>query len=60
MVEYGFLSGMGGSALSGLSGLLDSLIYQGRDLIGPALDHPVITFAVLMAVFGWALIRRQR
>jgi hypothetical protein len=60
MVEYGLLSGMGGSALSGLSSLLDSLVYAGRDLLEPAFEHPVITFAVLMAVLGWALVRRQR
>jgi hypothetical protein len=60
MVEYGLLSGSGGTMFAGLFSALDSLIYEGRDLIEPALDHPVITFGVLMALLGWALIRRQR
>ncbi len=60
MIEYGLLSGGGGTMFAGLFSALDSLIYQGRDLIAPALDHPVISFAVLMALLGWALIRRQR
>jgi hypothetical protein len=59
MVEYGLLSG-GGTMFASLFSALDSLIYEGRDLIGPALDHPVISFAVLMALLGWALIRRRR
>ena len=59
MVEYGLLSG-GGTMFAGLFSALDSLIYEGRNLIAPALDHPVISFAVLMALLGWALIRRQR
>jgi hypothetical protein len=60
MLEYGLLSGMGGSIVAALASGLDSLRAFGDGALRLLMDHPAITLICLAGLLAWILHTRRR
>lgn len=60
MLEYGRLSGLGGTLTDALVGAFDSLTRATDDLVRLAMEQPAVTVGVVVALLAWALVRGRR
>jgi uncharacterized protein (TIGR03382 family) len=60
MLEYGLLSGLGGTLTTAVVGGFDSLTRAADDLVRLATEQPALTVGVVVALLAWALVRRRR
>lgn len=60
MLEYGLLSGLGGTLTEALVGGFDSLTRAADDVVRLAMEQPALTIVVVVALLAWALVRRRR